>query len=88
MYPRSHCPTKKKTGVTFRHLKNILKAGFLGERVPEAILHVFDDLHHLGHDLLPHFCLESLDFLTLTVHLPLQDINGLQQSLDKDTLRS
>ena len=51
--------------------------------IPEAILHLIDDLHHLRDHLLSHICLKNHFLFPLALHLSLQDINGLQQSLDK-----
>lgn len=50
--------------------------------MPEAVLHVIDDFHHLGDHLLSHVCFKNLFLFTLALHLLLQDINGLQQSLE------
>lgn len=50
-------------------------------RLPEAIFHLGDDLHHLRHHLLSNICFENLPLFSLAQHFSLQDINGLQQRL-------
>lgn len=54
--------------------------------IPEAVLHLRDDLLHLRDHLLSHICLKHLLLFPLALHLFLQNINGLQQSLNKAQL--
>ena len=54
-----------------------------GRHIPEVILHPRDDLHHLRDHLLSHIRLKNLFLFPLALHLSLQDIDGLQQGLNK-----